>query len=256
MKLIPRFTVAQAEARLLEITERLRAGESPLAMVQTDPAGAVPNATGGEVATPDDLVRWRRDVSNFVGQVRPGTRHEKDRQGILLGEAIETVIQPGASDAASDGIWSFLSLVMFPDLVHARWPADAAGVLAADRWIGRQSGRDRNYLKLSWRRWLVLGPVLKAHESMLGEDEYGALLERSALARNVRLVRAAAEVILSYDEGSRTEFARSLMKRITYQTGPRSLDILGDGEIRSLVRRCSSEVLRDGVPRRAIEPRG
>ena len=103
--------------------------------------------------------------------------------------------------------------MLFPDILAARWGAPTESQeLAPDRWIGRQTGRDRNYLKLAWRRWQVLGPVMSATQDPLGEDEFGALLERSVVARNQRLVRSAALAVVAY-RGSlgRTSFARKLM---------------------------------------------
>ena len=256
-KLIPRYSPGQAAARLEEIQEHLAGGKPAQELVRIDLAGAVPNATGGEAATHSDLRVWRTGVMDTLNGFKTGSKAENDIHGIELGKALSNVINPSPSDAASDGVWSFLSLVLFPDVVHARWPADSAShELSRDRWIGKQAGRDRNYLKLSWRRWLTLGPVMEAATAKLGEDEFGALLERSAVARNVRLLRIAAEEIVAFkDDGARTEFARALMKKVTYQTGPLNLDILPTEELAGLVRGCADSVLSLGSPRRAVARR-
>ena len=258
-KLIPRFSPAQAAARLEESQEHLRQGKHPLELVQIELAGAIPNPTGGEAATHTDLSAWRVGLMNALNGIRTGSKRENDIHSIELGKALDKVINPSPSDAAHDGVWSFLSLMVFPDVVHARWPADPiTHELSRDRWIGRQLGRDRNYLKLSWRRWRALGTVMEEATTKLGEDEFGALLERSAVARNLRLVQAAAQEIVAFtDDGARTEFARALMKRVTYQTGPLNLDVLSTEELTDLVRDCGASVLSLGAPRRAIvEPSG
>ncbi len=252
-RLIPRYSSGQAAGRLAEIQEHLAAGKPVQELVKVDFAGAAPNATGGKAATHGDLARWRKDVIDALSGVSTGSKRDNDRHGIALGRALNSAIDPSPSDAASDGVWSFLSLVIFPDVMHARWAADpATHELSPDRWIGKQAGRDRNYLKLSWRRWRVLGPLMEEATAKLGEDEFGALLERSAVARNIRLVRlAAAEIVAFRDDGARTEFARALMKRVTYQTGPLNLDILTTEQLSDLVHECGIAVLRSGAPRRA-----
>ena len=96
------------------------------------------------------------------------------------------MINPSPSDAAHDGVWSFLTLMLFPDILADRWPATSpSGELPRDRWIGRQAGRDRNYFKLAWRRWRILGTVMSETGDAFGEDEFGALFERSAVAETL-----------------------------------------------------------------------
>lgn len=250
-KLIPRLTAAQAGERLDEIEQSLQSGARSLQLVRVEIAGAVPNPTGGEAATREDLHRWRRRVMDALEGVGTGSKVLNDLHAIRLGKAIASEINPSPSDAAHDGTWSFLSLMLFPDVVLARWPADSeSGGLSRDRWIGAQLSRDRNYLKLSWRRWQILGTVMESAEVPLGEDEFGALLERTAVARNVRLVRAAAREIVAFrSHGARMMFARELMKEITFLTGPVLLDVLGDHELEEIVKSAAA------AAGRRIEPK-
>ncbi|WP_156415652.1 hypothetical protein [Terrabacter sp. Soil811] len=173
-----------------------------------------------------------------------GTISENSTHSMYLGQAIEEVIHPSPSDAAHDGAWSFLSLMLFPDVLAARWPASSdLSELARDRWIGNQVGRDRNYLKLAWRRWQVLGQVMTETQDPFGEDEFGALLERSAVARNTRLVQCAAREVASYGgDLGRMDFTRGLMRGLTALTGPLQLDILSDRELVELVRDTARKV--------------
>lgn len=256
-RLIPRYSSGQAATRLEEIQRHLAEGGHVKELVRTDLAGAVPNATGGEAATHTDLGVWRRGVMAILESVPTGSKLVNDIHGIEVGRALGSVIDPSPSDAAADGVWSFLSLSMFPDVMNARWPADpTTHELSRDRWIGRQAGRDRNYLKLCWRRWQLLGPVMETAAARLGEDEFGALLERSAVARNIRLVRIAAQEVVAFsDDGARTEFARALMKEVTYHTGPLNLDILSTDDLSDFVRACAASVLSRGAPRRVVVAR-
>lgn len=253
-KLIPRLTSQQAGRRLEELQDLLGQGRRPLELVLPQMTDAVPNPTGGEAASHEDLVRWRRQVVDQLRGWNTGSKSLNDRHGARLGRAISQVIDPIPSDAAHDGVWSFLSLNLFPDVVFARWPPESGTTeLSKDRWIGAQLARDRNYLKLSWRRWQVLGPVMESAAMPLGEDEFGALLERTSVARNVRLVRAAAREIVAFStHNSRMDFAREFMKILTFQTGPLNLDVLDDSELAELIRDASEEASTLSVPRRAI----
>lgn len=250
MRLIPRFTAEQAGARLADIHQRLSAGAAVIDLVRDDMGEAALNPTGGEAPSPADLAGWRESVTRRMSGQQPGTKSGNDRHSIVLGQALSECIAPSASDAAHDGVWSFLSLWMFPDLVLQRWGMASDGP-AVDRWVGAQLGRDRNYLKLSWRRWQILGDILHEGEQPLGEDEFGALLERTALARNVTLIRAAARQVLAYaGTGSRMDFTRAFMKELTYLSGPLQLDALDEQDLQILVGEVAAGVSERHLPKR------
>jgi hypothetical protein len=62
------------------------------------------------------------------------------------------------------------------------------------------------------------------------------LFERSALARNHALVRRLAVAVLAYSgPAARSEWARDLYKRVTFDTGPRLLDALTDAELDAII---------------------
>ncbi|MBL0749257.1 hypothetical protein [Nocardioides baculatus] len=130
------------------------------------------------------------------------------------------------ADAAHSGTWTFLTLVVFPDLAWARFP---------DLHESRVLGGPRNALRRTWMRQHVLGDLHSEPRNPLGEDELVGLFERSALARNRRLVRAVAREVLSSETSSRSDFARQLYKRITHLTGPLLLDSLTDHQLSALV---------------------
>lgn len=133
------------------------------------------------------------------------------------------------ADAAHRETWNFLSAVVFPDVVWARFPD-----LHEDRFLGHQQ---RNALRRVWRRQEMLGELLGlGGPHRLKEDELVGLLERSALARNRRLVVAAATVVLQRGAmEKRDHWARDFYKRLTHVTGPLLLDVLHDDELTSLV---------------------
>lgn len=233
-KLIPRLTTEQAGSRLTEIEQRLADGAKGHELVRVDMGSATLNPTGGEAPTSSDLQAWRQAVIERMKGARTGTKTENDRHGARLGQAIADCINPSPSDAAHDGVWAYLSLWMFPDLVLQRW-GSSPEALSVDRWIGSPLGRDRNYLKTSWRRWQLLGDILWEGSTPLGEDEFGGLLERTSMARNKDLLRAAARQVLMYSGSfGRMEFTRLYMKELTYLSGPLHLDTLTNEELQAL----------------------
>ena len=240
--LIPRLSTSEASKILTDHARSLEGGALPEELVRLEDVPGTPNPTGGAAASPADVQRWRWEVVELLDGIDTHSREGRDALGVALGQAIEDVIHPVPADVAHDGTWSYLSLVVFPDVVNRRWPGEVRNarlILPDERWIGHQTTtRDRNYLKLSWRRWIILGEVMREARPRLGEDEFGALLERTAVARNRRLVTAAARTIILRGPrypGGRVEFARQFMKRIAERTGPLLLDILSDEEILSVV---------------------
>lgn len=246
-KLIPRASLSAAEGRLAELQRELAEGASLASLPIIAFGDAVVNPTGGEAPRPEDLQAWR---SGVMDRLQAGGNEAM--AGPHLGKALAEIIDPAPSDAAHPEVWSFLTLWIFPDVVAARWPLHD-GVLPKDRWLGSQGGgRDRNHLKTWWRRWCLFGDLLLVEGKSLGEDELVNLTERSALARNSRLVRAAARVILSHPGSDRMTFSRELLKALTYQTGPLALDALDDEEMEALVTHVAAEVQQARGPRRAL----
>lgn len=254
--LIPRLNAAQAAERFGEIEALLRGGASPAQLVRVELDGAVPNATGGKAPTLHDVTRWRAGVAERMHKLPISTQTDQALYSKELGKAIDDLIGPSRSDAGHDGIWSYFTLMLFPDLVVKRWGLSADGNLSVDRWIGAQLGRDRNYLKLSWRNWGVLGEVMDEADPPLGEDEFLSLLERTALARNPRIIKLAAREVIGLDAEhgmGRSFFARELLKRITFQTGPLVLDLLDDSELAALVsEQAEATIAAFAKPRRSM----
>ncbi len=249
-KLLPRLTAEQAVKRLKTLNE-LMTSHSNAELASLDDHPALANPVGGPAATTQDLKGWQAQLLERMSGYRTGSTISNNQHSLELGRALAEIINPVPADAAHDGVWSFISLHMLPELMLARWPltSDGTTTLAVDRWIGNQAGRDRNYMKLAWRRWRILGPVMLKASPPLGEDEFGGLLERTAVARNARLVQFAAETVVSFDttQMGRMTFTRELMKHVCYATGARVLDCLDDDELMSVVRGAAHRVMLAGL---------
>lgn len=195
---------------------------------------ASPIPTGGNVVTASYIRSVRESVMEEAGHFLDAGLipnrwiSEFDRRvGVMLHEQLR--ITP--ADAAHEGPWSFLAVLVFPDVCYARFPD-----LHQDRLVGTK----RNVLRRLWIRQDVLGDLTAAGDPPLGEDEYVGLLERTAMARNPRLVRALARRVIAYEGGmARSEFARLLYKRAMHMTGPLLLDVLSDEQLDIQVRQIS-----------------
>ncbi|AZZ38721.1 hypothetical protein [Acidipropionibacterium jensenii] len=252
---IPRLRAGEAIQLLADHARRLGEGTTAdylvdTSRISTDDPGAGPLPDSQQVDA------WREAIVARLTGFDLHTKEGRDGYGMELGRAIAEVIDPIGSDASHDGVWSYLSLRVLPDVVLARWPGETiVGELRlpADRWIGAQSGnQDRSYLKQSWRRWQILGPVMVDADPLFGEAEFAAMLGRPSLARDQRLIRQAATAILSYgagQPGGRSEFARKFMALIAARTGSMLLDILSDEELRDFVEEEASSIVRSRARR-------
>lgn len=242
--LLPRLTMQQAQTRFADLAQHMAGGGFAHDFVAPDLPIAAANPTGGRVAPPALLQEWRDEIVSRVPAAVDATPAGRARLGAETGRALAETVSPIPADAAHDGVWSFLTLALLPDVVALRWGLPEEGELPADRWLGRQAlggGRDRNHLKVSWRRWRVLGPLM-LQEPILGEDELVGLFERSSVARNPTLVKVCAQEVLAHSGTSRMEFARSLMKHVSAATGVRLLDTFDEGQLQQLVGTLGSRL--------------
>lgn len=198
-------------------------------------AAAVP--TGGTPISSAELENLRTLVIEDLGDLVVldkgiiGDRGTFDR---VLGRSLYHNMAIVRSDAAHQEVWTFLSAVVFPDLVYARFP---------DLHQDRVLGRPRNTLRRVWEREAVLGDVQEQAEKPLGEDELTGLFERTSVSRNSRLVRAVAKNVLNYKGQNRSEYMRTLMLRITKLTGPLFLDVLTDDALERLIDETSENLM-------------
>lgn len=227
----PRLSEADALVRMHAVNELALTSPDKLSTL----AGfAHPNAqpvpTGAEVATPERISKVRDQVMNavqaFINDSRVQAR-ETAVFDVTLGRALHEALEILPSDAAHRATWNFLSAVVFPDVVWARFPEPHE-----ERFLGHP----RNALRRVWTRYEVLGVMLLKGDPGLREDELVQLFERTALARNRRLVRTLAQAVLSFSgTTSRMEFARDLAKRTTHVTGPMLLDTMSHQDLERLV---------------------
>jgi hypothetical protein len=162
--------------------------------------------------------------------------------GRVLYETMDIV----PADAASEEVWSFMTLVLLPEVGPWRFPG--AGT-------SRYLGVPRNVLRRTWWRAHVLGPDLggeRPGSPPLGEDELVQIFERPTLAGNPWVARAIVATVHAVAPGltvARSEFVRDLTRRLLRLTPLVSLDALEEDELSDLLCRLAED------SRRALEGR-
>ncbi|OLT39247.1 hypothetical protein BJF86_09550 [Serinicoccus sp. CNJ-927] len=216
--------------QMLRLAEQPSVDFTPLVGYSHHDATPVP--TGAPIANEDRIKSVRSAVvaaiepwlSRQNTSLRPTDNAAFD---LALGKTLCDSLQIMPADAGHKETWSFLSTVVFPDVVYARFPG-----LHVDRVLGRQH---RNALRRAWFRFTIVGDLQLASSRPLGEDEMTALFERPTLAMNPRLLRLLAEHVLSSSASDRANYTRQLAKRAIALTGAYLLDVIPDFEIRELL---------------------
>lgn len=233
----PRLPRPLAEAELQQVSAAYERGGvvEVRQLARYDHERKRPVSTG-RIATPDEISDVRKAVLEAVsGWIdRGGVGSSEAEFDNALGVALHRELNILPADAAHEDTWSFLSLVVFPDVAVLRFPQ-----LHRDRLLGT----NRNVLRRTWQRQEVLGSLLQRDEGALGEDELVGLFERTALIRNRELVRCVVEAVHSYKGANRSQWARKLYKAVTFQTGARVLDVLDEHSMRELVADLARQAL-------------
>lgn len=190
-----------------------------------------PRAVPYEVGAPAGEAALKAVRASVLKAVEPWpagpARGDVAEWDAAVGAALWESMQILPADASHDGPWSFLTLVLLPDVAVSRFP---------ERHPNRMTGVRRNVFRRTWARRHVLGD-LAAPEGVrpLGEDELVNIFERSRMSRNHDLSRALAREILAYTGDGRSEFARRLTRSVRSMTGPLLLDVMDEGQLQILV---------------------
>lgn len=205
--------------------------EGLAALVAFEHPRAQPVATGGRVADHSQIEVVRSSVieaaAPWISRGSVG-RTEAAAFDLAIGKALHDALRIVPGDAAHEKTWSFLTLVVMPDVAVLRFP---------DMHPDRMFGTSRNPLRSAWVRRDTLGDLTDRFPRPLGVDEMVGLFERSQMARNRPLIRALASAVMAYEgKGSRSDWAREVFKEIRYTTGPRALDGMDEEEIEELIR--------------------
>jgi hypothetical protein len=223
-------------ARGLAIIEETRswALDKLAASSATDHPDAAPIATGARVAPRilEELRDGVRSVARDRGYPEMLRRGREWTFDSAAGRVLYQKMDIIPADAAAEGVWSFLSLVLLPEIGPWRFP---------ERAQDRLLGHPRNIFRRSWWRAHVLGEDLDAApdgQQPLGEDELVQIMERPTLAANPQVARAVRDGIFRGAhrvDVARSEFARDLTKRMLRLTPFITFDLLDEIQLTGLV---------------------
>ena len=195
------------------------------------PKGVLSPSVNVAVASERKIKSLRAGIDSILDELKSidgsARRHHAfdTRIGLFLADEMDVIpAQSGSFD-----MWSYLGVVVFPDVHEYRFNISPERVL----------GGPRNTLRRLWYRERVLGELLRAEERPLGEDELVALTERSRISRNAELVQGLAKRILQLrDVGQRSYFVRDLMKNISKESGTVLIDALDADQLEELIDRA------------------
>ena len=208
----------------------------------SDPEAA-PHATGGMPVEPGLLAKVRdevRAVARATGFPDPlkNTGGFDRACGRVLYESMGIV----PADAADEGVWSFLSLVVLPEIGPWRFPT-----LAPERILGRP----RNVLRRLWWRAWTFGADLEFAPpgcTPMGEDEFVGIMERPTLGGNQRLARAIRDAMWRQEANglpvARSEFMRQMSRRVRAERSHIAIDALADAQLELLLDELAEASLR------------
>lgn len=228
--LYPRLALRAAADRLEELRQAHATGASLDDFVAFRHPQAVWAPTGGSVCTEGELERVRAAVLSVLSDVALSEGIPRSRQApmdLAIGRALTAAMDINPADAGHESVWSFLTLVVLPDVAVARF-----GDLHRDRMLGS----NRNVFRRLWLRDRALGDLMESAKNPLGEDEMVGIFERTELARNRLLTRAMATTVLESPAPNRSEFARAFYKRIRFHTGAYALDLHTEDELTQLCK--------------------
>lgn len=212
---------------------------------------AEPSATGGHPADQgklSDVQDLIRRIAVQAGYPNPlgGSTQVFDRAcGTSLFDEMGIV----PADAAEEGVWSFLTLVVVPEIGPWRFPA-----LSEDRLVGRP----RNVLRRTWWRAWALGPDLDHAPTgcqPLGEDEYVQIMERPSLGGNRRTAASLRDALWRAELNDlsvpRSELMRQLARRARAIKSHLQFDALSEEALQKLL----DHIVEESIAALAAEPR-
>lgn len=217
---------------------------------------ASPIATGGRPASPSDLARVQtviREVAEEAGYPDGPNLASMQTFDRRCGTRLFSEMGIVPADAASEGVWSFVTLVLTPDVAAWRY---------RDRAQDRILGRRRNvYRRLWWRAW-ALGPDLEAApdgSAPLGEDEFVGIMERPTIGGSQVRARAVRDALwrhqASYEGLPRSEVMRELNMRYRAMLTFLSVDSLAEKDHAFLLDELMPATIQ-GAARRKAKGRG
>ena len=169
-------------------------------------------------------------------------------------------------EALRNDCWTFITIVVLPDVALWRWPAkggeDGSG---SRRWKGRMLGGSRNTFQRIFRRVMCLDRGAEHPDRWglireLQEDDFSAILERPRLSSNRDIAVCLGEEFLAMKQrvnpGDRVGVYRQATKAIRAYGVVQPLDLMSSENRAALIRAAflRHEEMLSAAPASAPEP--
>ena len=178
-----------------------------------------------------DEAGFKKDKSDWATFDRRATR--------FLYETMDCI----PADVAWPGAWSFLCLVVLPDVAFWRYPNRPE-----ERILGHVNHGTRNVFYRLWLRAETVGVSFIDAENGLGEDELVGIMERTSIAANPLLASQIASVAIKRSKeikGARSEIMRDLNKRVLRAQAVICVDLLDEYETNNFVNECFNQTKKN-----------
>jgi hypothetical protein len=204
-------------------------------------------ALGGNRISQESLSAIRRDVRILAKESGYPERTDRDGQQRFDRKAalfLRDIFRSSIGEAIRPDTWQFISVGLLPDVVAWRFPPSVAGQVVTE---SRFLGGNRNCFGRLWQRAVVLYDFRLADPDTalknLKEDNFVAILERSAFATMPNPCREVARAFLLRRSLARVEsghsieeaFLRDAMCRVVRSTGYVAFWSLSNGQLEDLV---------------------
>lgn len=239
--LYPTFTSEVAAKELSNLENRLRRTDGEIftaqGVIYRHPKANFPS-TGGEPVPASRLEELRDFVIAGIDEIKNSSNLTKSRKNREIDRILSQRLgewfsqESDKTNSADPNIWSFLALVIFPDVAINRFPPESQS-LSAERFL---AGR-RNIFYRPYLRYIVLGDGIMSDEDIdLYEDELVGLVDRN-LSADHRLSQAIAHKIASLDSSSsRREIVRNGFKNIQFELKVTDLTSLTNAQLTDVIR--------------------
>jgi len=196
--------------------------------------------TGGARMKPDGLLALATDmrsVAEAFEYPEPASSSQRIEFDRAAAELVYDSMVMSTVEAAVPGVWTFLALVLMPDVTFWRFSGDNA-----ERWVA--SDLTRHMFARLWWQALVFGSGPDGgHVDLtllrkLGESDVNQLLERTSIGGNPPLARAIARVVVKGSGGHRRvlrDIAPKLRRRLAFIDFSTLTDEQLDDHVRSLL---------------------
>lgn len=172
------------------------------------------SATGGTRVTAAELAELRKEMVSAAREhgFPDSSRRDPQRCDARIAVVLRERMDITPAEAATDGIWEYLTCVLMPDVVIWRF-GDSSGT-SRERFLG---GRRNNFHRLWWRAYVLAGHLGSTEAQQLltfmGEDEVVQIMERPNLFGHVKAMRLYCMEFKKVVEEKRISARRSDVNR-------------------------------------------